>query len=51
MWLGRENEENVARTRYWCGWPSSPHIVNLVGSDDSYGRLSCIIHIFSEINF
>ena len=22
-WLGRENEENVARTRNWCGWPSS----------------------------
>ena len=24
MWLGRENEENVARTRNCCGWPSSP---------------------------
>jgi len=23
-WLGRENEENVARTRNCCGWPSSP---------------------------
>ena len=23
-WLGQENEENVARTRDWCGWPSSP---------------------------
>ena len=22
-WLGRENEENVARTRNCCGWPSS----------------------------
>ena len=24
MWLGRDNEENVARTRNCCGWPSSP---------------------------
>ena len=24
MWLGRENDENVVRTRDWCGWPSSP---------------------------
>ena len=24
-WLGRENEENVARTRNCCGWPFSPH--------------------------
>ena len=24
-WLGRENEENVARTRNCCGWPSSHH--------------------------
>ena len=23
-WLGRKNEENVARTRCCCGWPSSP---------------------------
>ena len=23
--FGRENEENVARTRSYCGWPSSPH--------------------------
>ena len=23
-WLGRENEENVARTTNCCGWPSSP---------------------------
>jgi len=23
-WLGRENEEYVARTRNCCGWPSSP---------------------------
>ena len=23
-WLGRENEENVAKTRYCCNWPSSP---------------------------
>ena len=22
-WLGRENEENMARTRNCCGWPSS----------------------------
>ena len=25
-WLGRENEENVARTRNWCGGPSSPRV-------------------------
>ncbi len=25
MWFGRENGENVVRTRDWCGWPSSPH--------------------------
>ena len=25
MWFGRENDENVVRTRDWCGWPSSPH--------------------------
>ena len=24
MWFGRENDENVIRTRDWCGWPSSP---------------------------
>ena len=24
MWVGRENDENVVRTRDWCGWPSSP---------------------------
>ena len=24
MWFGRENDENVVRTRDWCGWPSSP---------------------------
>ena len=24
MWFGRENKENVVRTRDWCGWPSSP---------------------------
>ena len=24
-WIGRENEENEARTRNcWCGWPSCP---------------------------
>ena len=23
-WFGRENDENVVRTRDWCGWPSSP---------------------------
>ena len=23
-WLGGENEENVARTRNCCGWPSFP---------------------------
>ena len=23
-WFGRENEENVVRTKDWCGWPSSP---------------------------
>ena len=23
-WLGQENEENVAGTRNFCGWPSSP---------------------------
>ena len=23
-WLGRENKENVARTRNCCGWPSFP---------------------------
>jgi len=23
-WLERENEENVARMRNCCGWPSSP---------------------------
>ena len=27
-WLGRENEENVARTRNCCGWPSSPPLTN-----------------------
>ena len=25
MWFGREKDENVVRTRDWCGWPSSPH--------------------------
>ena len=25
-WLGRENEENVARARNCCGWPSSPRL-------------------------
>ena len=24
VWLGRENEENMAWTRNCCGWPSSP---------------------------
>ena len=24
MWFGRENDENVVRTRDCCGWPSSP---------------------------
>ena len=24
MGFGRENDENVVRTRDWCGWPSSP---------------------------
>ena len=24
MWLRRENEENVAQTRNYCGGPSSP---------------------------
>ena len=24
MRFGRENYENVVRTRDWCGWPSSP---------------------------
>ena len=28
-WLGRENEENVARTRNYCGCPSSPRSSNL----------------------
>ena len=23
-WLGRENEENLARNRNCCGWPTSP---------------------------
>ena len=27
-WLGLENEENVARTRSCCGWPSSPRSVH-----------------------
>ena len=38
-WLGRENEENVARTRYCCGCPSSPH-----GSPSRYGA-----HTFTVI--
>ena len=25
-WFRRENEENVVRTRDWCGWPSSPRL-------------------------
>ena len=25
-WLGRENEETLALTRYCCGWPSSPSL-------------------------
>ena len=29
MWLGRENEEYVARTRNCCGWPSSPRLCRL----------------------
>ena len=31
MWFGRENDENVVRTRDWCGWPSSPHSIRLAG--------------------
>ena len=27
MWFGRENDENVVRTRDWCGWPSSPRTI------------------------
>ena len=23
-WFGQETEENMVRTRDWCGWPSSP---------------------------
>ena len=26
MWFRRENDENVVRTRDWCGWPSSPRL-------------------------
>ena len=29
MWFGRENDENVVRTRDWCGWPSSPRSSDL----------------------
>ena len=29
-WFGRENEENVVRTRDWCGWPSSPRPIKLL---------------------
>ena len=29
-WLGRENEENVVRTRYFCGWPSSPQLTTFL---------------------
>ena len=25
-WLGRENKENVARTKNCCGWPSFPRV-------------------------
>ena len=28
-WFGRENEDNVARTRSCCGWPSSPYSIRL----------------------
>ena len=28
MWFGRENDENVVRTRDWCGWPSSPRLTD-----------------------
>jgi len=32
MWFGRENDENVVRTRDWCGWPSSPPSIGSVTS-------------------
>ena len=36
MWFGREKDENVVRTRDWCGWPSSPrgaiHVIQIKSS-------------------
>ena len=53
-WLGRENEENVARTRNCCGCPSSPCLMdphtssNLLNyyitmADLSAGRFACYV--------
>ena len=48
-WLGRENEENVARTRDCCGWPSSPKwcvCVCVYG----YGRIQEEIYLTQRYN-
>ena len=34
--FGLENEENVARTRHCCGWPSSPRPTLSNDVDKSY---------------
>ena len=40
MWFGRENDENVVRTRDWCGWPSSPRSGSLRRAAISWGTLN-----------
>ena len=52
MWFERENDENVVRTRDWCGWPSSPHLT-LVSNCSKVGTniFSCGGHFFPTIGF
>ena len=46
MWLGRENEENVARTRNGCVWPSSPPQINWINNflEQNYLDANAFLH-------
>ena len=47
MWFGRENDENVVRTREWCGWPSSPRTTH--NQSSRYNPIFSCGMIFSSL--
>ena len=50
-WLGQENEENVARTRNFCGWPSSPRLTVVRSSWFHVGNVRIRPSLWNSVQF